>query len=573
MKRRTFILGSLTGVMASLFETANATSLFKREINNSRGALSIEQALRFPSIFAGGDLIIGQSNLNIWTDKSTSVLTFNGTYPGPTIKVKRGEVFTAKVINQLSVASVVHWHGLVVPEKMDGHPMDAISAGSSSEITFPIVQRAGTYFYHAHPDRATASQVYKGLAGFFIIEDDEEKALGLPSGEFDVPLLIQDKRTNSNRELIYAPSMMDSMGGYLGSDILINGTPDAYLNVNKTLYRFRLLNGSNARIYKVAFSDGTVFQVIGSDGGLIDKPAMTTASFLSPGERLDILVDLSNHSIGQTIYLKSLPFTYSGMAMSGASQGTEMNLMKLSITGSVGSGALIPESLSAITVYDPTLAKRTRSFTLRMSGMTHTINNKTFSMNRVDESVNIHDLERWDFINSGDETHPMHIHGLSFQVLERDGKIPSAVNDLGWKDTIMVPGGSNVSVLVKFDAYAGLYLMHCHNLEHEDSGMMLNILVKQATSISEEKGIDSTISISPNPTSSTTNISVSLSEATPLTILLYSLLGENMMTVYDGYGTLGANNFTADVSKLAAGIYHLRIETSSGVVVRQIVVQ
>jgi FtsP/CotA-like multicopper oxidase with cupredoxin domain len=573
MKRRTFILGSITGAIASLLETASYTSLFAREITSSRGALAIEQALRFPSMFSGGDLIIGQSNLNIWTDKATSVLTFNGSYPGPTIKVKRGEFFSAKVINQLSVASVVHWHGLVVPEKMDGHPMDAISAGSSSEITFPIVQRAGTYFYHAHPDRATASQVYKGLAGFFIIEDDEERALGLPSGEFDVPLLIQDKRTNANRELLYAPSMMDSMGGYLGSDILINGTPDAYLNVNRTLYRFRLLNGSNARIYKVAFSDGTPFQVIGSDGGLIDKPATTTASFLSPGERLDILVDLSNHSIGNTIYLKSLPFTYSGMAGGGASQGTEMNLLKLSITGSLGSESLIPETLSSIKAYDPALAKRTRSFTLRMSGMSHTINNKTFSMNRIDETVNLNELEQWDFINSGDETHPMHVHGLSFQILERDGKIPSEANDRGWKDTIMVPGRSRVSVLVKFDTYAGLYLMHCHNLEHEDSGMMLNILVKQTSSINEVTNIASDIVIYPNPASSTTNISLSLTEASPLTLSLYSLLGENVMTIYNGYGSVGANSFTADVSKLVTGVYHLRIETTSGVLVRQIVVE
>lgn len=554
--RRTFVLGSIaSGVTGLLLRDSRLSA----STLGNKNPLAIEQALRFPPVFSGTDLIINQTSVNIWTDKPTTALTFNGSFPGPTIIVNRGDTFTANVTNLLKVPSVIHWHGLLVPELMDGHPKDQIAPGKSEEISFPVLNRAGTYFYHSHAHEETASQVYKGLAGFFIVEDDAEKALGLPSGTFDVPLLIQDKRSNANRDLVYSPSMMDSMNGYLGTDILINGTPDAYLNVSNTLYRFRLLNGSNARIYKIAFSTNTPFQVIGGDGGLLDNPIDATSAFLSPGERLDILVDFSKF-VGQNVYLKSLAFPYQNTMTSGKPQGTEMNLLKLVITDTIQSGAIAPTSLPMIEKYNPTFSKRTRTFALAMSGMTHTINNKTFAMDRIDETVKLGEIERWDFINNGDETHPIHIHNIQFQVFERDGKTTTEPNDLGWKDTVMVPGMSVVSILVRFDIYDGRYLLHCHNLEHEDTGMMQNIQVVPALSVNKERDSDSVLTITPNQATNKTTLHFKELEAN----LLLEVISMDGRTILQTVIDKGSKKYILDVSTLTIGMYLVRMGTLRG---------
>ena len=184
---------------------------------------------------------------------------------------------------------------------MDGHPRDQVAAGQSYQVRFPVRQRAGTCWYHAHTDQLTAEQAYAGVAGFFIIEDPAEAAFGLPSGSHDVPLVFTDKRVSASRQLIYAPSMMDVMSGYLGDVMLVNGTPDAWLSVDRGLYRLRLLNGSNARIYRVALSDGRPFHLIGTDGGLLAAPAAVTSVMLAPGQRLEILVDFSVYATGTSV--------------------------------------------------------------------------------------------------------------------------------------------------------------------------------------------------------------------------------------------------------------------------------
>ena len=199
--------------------------------------------------------------MEVWPGTTTQVIALNNSYPNPTIKVKKGDNFSVIFENQHSEEATIHWHGSLVPEIMDGHPKDAVLPGQSYTYTFPITQRAGIYFYHSHAHHLTAKHVYKGFAGFFIIEDDSELSLGLPSGEFDVPLLIQDRRSVDIPQFNYQPNMMDVTNGYLGNITLVNGTPDAYLEVQKTLYRFRIVNGSNARVYKLAFSDNSLFWI------------------------------------------------------------------------------------------------------------------------------------------------------------------------------------------------------------------------------------------------------------------------------------------------------------------------
>src|SRR5436190_8277587 len=288
--RRTFLKRSTQLGLAATSVPMLARELFAHS-DLSQTLTETPQALRIPPVISGGSLHLTPANFNIYPGSATSMLLINDSFPAPTIKIKRGETFSATIFNDLQEESVLHWHGIHAPAGMSGHPKDAVDAGKSYSVSFPIVQRASTNFYHPHPHMNTARQVYMGLAGFFLIEDDEELAMALPAGEYDIPLMIQDKRLDAGRQLVYNPKEIDLMSAWLGETILINGTPNAYLEVAPTLYRFRVLNASNGRFYKLAMADGKSFTIIGNDGGFLSDPCSLTSATLAPGERLDLLID------------------------------------------------------------------------------------------------------------------------------------------------------------------------------------------------------------------------------------------------------------------------------------------
>lgn len=538
-------------------------------------------ALRLPPTISGGTLTLAQSNVTVWPNTTTQVIAINNSFPGPTVRIQKGQTLTVEFRNQLNQPSNIHWHGLVVPEKMDGHPKDAIAPGGSYTYTFPIIQRAGTYFYHAHPHEQTAAQVYKGFAGFFIIDDSDEAKLGLPVGNYDIPLVIQDRRASSQPQFTYDPTMMDVMNGFLGDLALVNGTPDAYLEVSRTLYRFRILSGSNARVYELAFSDNRAFHVIGTDGGLIDAPVQVTSSLLSPGERLDILVDFSPDQLGQSVSLKSLPFAAVGMET--YRQGVEMNLLRFDVVRSESSGGNIPATLTPIDYYNPNDAARTRTFMLTMqmamNGM-HQINGNVFELNRIDETVPLRELERWQFVNYTDEFHPMHVHGVSFQVLNRSGNPNLAPVDKGWKDTVLVNPNETVNVLIRFDTYTGIYLLHCHNLEHEDDGMMLNLQVSQETGVTEDSPVPQRYGIlhqnHPNPFTHATAIRYEIaSQIAPqqayVDLKLYDCLGRQIAVLVQKRQGSGIYDISFAGNQLPAGVYVVQLLLNGVVSSRRIV--
>src|SRR5215216_7123484 len=238
-------------------------------------------------------------------------------YVNPTIRVRTGKEFSAEFTNGLDEETTVHWHGLHVDWRMDGHPFRPVAPGATYHYAFPVQDRGGTYWYHPHPHGGTARQTYSGLAGFFLVEDEEERvlteALDLRLGETDIPLLIQDKILDESGNFVYKPDAMAVDMGYEGDVILVNLTPTPYLEVGTRIYRFRLLNGSNARTYRLAFTKAgeeelLSYQIIGTDGGLLDRPRLVKEVFLSPAERVDVLLDLSSFKVGEEVVLKSLPF-------------------------------------------------------------------------------------------------------------------------------------------------------------------------------------------------------------------------------------------------------------------------
>ncbi|MBL7805189.1 MAG: multicopper oxidase domain-containing protein [Saprospiraceae bacterium] len=412
------------------------------------------------------------------TDVSVNALGYGGAaILGPTIRIRQGEGFNLAFSNNLSEATNIHWHGLEVPAAQDGYPTDVTAPGGSFQYNFPVKNRPGTYWYHPHPDMATASQAWRGLAGFFVVTSPEEESLGLPSGEYDVPLVVQDKRLDGG--LTYNPDTDDRSIGMFGESILVNGTASPVLEVATRTYRFRLLNGSNARIYNFAFSSGAMFHLIGSDGGLLDAPVSVSSVMLAPGERADILFDFDGQAIGSELYLQSNAFAGT------ATQGQQaFYLLKFRVTRQESDNTLVPDALMPVEKIPESQAVATRSFNIGhmmqhggMDGMVmHPIDGKTFDPDRRDEVVKAGTVEIWEFDNSaGTETHPMHLHAGQFQVLSRTGGRGTIEPwEKGWKDTVLAFPGEKVRIIVRFPDLKGKFVFHCHNLEHEDGGMMLN---------------------------------------------------------------------------------------------------
>ncbi len=413
----------------------------------------------------------------VWPGLPTTLMTYGGTYPSPTLRVRRGDLFDLRFENLLPEATNIHWHGLSVPAMMDGHPMDVVAPGGFQQYTFDVQERAGTYWYHPHPDARTAAQVWGGMAGFFIVEDDDERALGLPSGAQDVPLMLQDRLLSSDGSFRYAPEPMELMEGYLGDVALVNGVPDAQLTVAAAPYRFRLLNGSNARIFRVAFEDSRTFHVIGGDGGLLEQPLPATEVFLSPAERVEIFVDLSP-SNGQTVRMVSLPFTGGGLLVGGTPQGTALPLLRLTVQGSGPTSVLPPRLARLPPLGRPEIVRR---FVMEMRFPpipgNFWINGRSFDPDRVDTVVDRGVTELWEVANESAHPHPFHVHATQFRVLGRS-RGPVRPHEMGLKDTVLVWPGESVKIAISFERYAGVYVLHCHNLEHEDAGMMSNFEVR-----------------------------------------------------------------------------------------------
>lgn len=433
------------------------------------------------------DLKASTAFVELTEELSLSGFQFNQSLPGPTIRKNRGDSVIIRFHNETGQQSIVHWHGLIVPPEMDGHPKDVIPSGVY-DYEYTLDQRAGTYWYHPHPHRITGEQVYKGLSGFYIVDDEEEAALNLPSGTREIPLVIQDRRVDDSGQIVFNLSMPERMmTGFLGDLILVNGAPHPYHQVTPDMYRLRILNGSNARIYNIAFDNNAPFTVIGTDGGLLPEPVKTTELLMATGERADILVDFSGDFHDGRAELISKPFDVpSGGGMmgrmqnmmggGGPDQGTGFSLMEFRIEGEPQIESLsLPDQLSQPDFPQPSEAVNRRTIRLGREMMTgHTINGRQFGMERVDEQVNQGDTEIWEFVNETNVPHPMHVHAVHFKVLERSGNRGLLPSETGWKDVVLVMPGERVSVIMKFNAPKGMYVFHCHNLEHEDNGMMAN---------------------------------------------------------------------------------------------------
>ncbi len=492
MKRRDFIkisglstgavlaAGTITGFLAGC-KKDHHIGLMTKPVMVTEGDFS--KLLSFPSQAGANHTLSAQATTANLKGTNIPVLGYQpNSLLGPSFRINKGDAVNILLQNNLSEHTNIHWHGLKVPALMDGHPDQLANAGGTFRYQFTVNQRAGLSWYHPHPHEKTGRQVFQGLAGIFIINDAEEAALNLPSAQYELPLVIQDKRITTSG-INYNPSMEEVMAGYMGESVLVNGIFAPYIDVATRYYRLRILNGSNARLYNLALSNNADMIIIGNDGGLLKNPVSVKNILIAPGERLDVLVNFAGSAIGTEIYLQSKEFNNGGNA-----QGKQaFKIMKFKVAVTSADAFTVPANLSAITAIPVSSAVKTRTFEISNAmehhgvpmnngmQMRHRINGKLYDSNRIDETVAANTNEIWVFDNSkGDEPHPMHLHGTFFHVIQRSGGRESLIaSENGWKDTVLVMPGETVKVIVPFENLSGKFVFHCHNLEHEDDGMML----------------------------------------------------------------------------------------------------
>lgn len=445
------------------------------------------------------ELTMGAGEWEILPGVATPTIGFNGPYLGPTIRVREGQDVPLVYRNTLTEAVAIHGHGLHVSGELDGGPQREIEPGGSWSLELPVRQQACTSWYHPHTHGRTGPQTYNGLAGFFIIEDENSDSVPLPKtyGVDDLPVLVQDRTLDSRGRLVYAADNVED--GFMADSITVNGITNPTRAVPAGLVRLRLLNGSNARYYRFRFSDDRVFHAIATDGGFLEEPVPVREIVMLPGERNEIVVDFSD---GSPATLVSGP-QQSSVANTGRGDRRgrgrrddwepggltdAFEILEFTVDPQLPAVRTpMPRQLNDIG--RPTVRRDwpVRRFELFMEdadrrggrsagegGGAHRsmgINGLAMDMGVINERVRRGQWERWD-VRSFDGSHPFHVHGCSFLVLNQDGR-PVADEAAGWKDTVRVD--DRAEFIVRFDHEATdeyPYMYHCHILEHEDRGMM-----------------------------------------------------------------------------------------------------
>ncbi|MBL8009233.1 MAG: multicopper oxidase domain-containing protein [Flavobacteriales bacterium] len=429
------------------------------------------------------DLDVDEHVVNFYPGVNTNTYGASAPYLGPTLILHRGEPARVRVNNHLSQVTSMHWHGMRVPGWADGGPPREVLPGDTWFVEFPVNNPASTFWYHPHPDGLTAEQANQGVAGAIVVRDSVEAALDLPRsyGVDDLPVVIQDRRFAPNGNFVFAA---------YGDSVLVNGTPHPYVECPAQVVRLRLLNGSNARVYQLGFEDARIFHVIAGDGGLLAAPVPTDRLPLSNGERAEVLVDLTGMA-GDSLLLMSfgseLPLTVPGsnhpLWESSALNGVDFAVLRIRVTAPTANPVtVIPASLATVAPPDEADAVRTRTKILAGTGMVgmgmFTINGLMFDPAVVNDTMLQGTTEVWEIENISNMAHPMHLHGGSFFILDRDGAPPAAW-EAGPKDVVLVDAGASVRIIMRFDDLSDgwPFMYHCHNLMHEDNMMMLQYIV------------------------------------------------------------------------------------------------
>ena len=420
------------------------------------------------------DLTAQAGTTDFGDGRVSDTIGLNQSYLGPTMRMNRGETVRVNVSNELDEMTTLHWHGMHVPAEADGGPHQMIQPGETWSPEWEIDQPAATLWYHSHPHGETAQQVYRGLAGMLLIDEEAEPDLPETYGVDDIPVIVQDKSFQPDGQLVVDPEGQASTG-FLGDTLVVNGTIAPYFDATTELVRLRLLNASNSRVYDFGFDDGRQFAMVASDGGFLEQPFTTDRIQLSPAERAEIVVSLEP---GETVDLLSYPPDL-GSQVDGNNRygGGTFQVLELRAADTLDASPDVPETLAEIVPMDPAEAVTTRQF--RISG--RAINGRPMDMGRIDEVVTVDQVEIWEVMNADPQPHNFHAHDVQWQVLDVGGS-PPPPELAGWKDTVYVPPRETVRLIMRFTDYTDPtwpYMFHCHLLWHEDIGIMGQFVVVQ----------------------------------------------------------------------------------------------
>jgi FtsP/CotA-like multicopper oxidase with cupredoxin domain len=405
------------------------------------------------------ELTIREGRAEIIPGQLTPVYGYDGIYPGPTIRARQGRTSVVRVTNGLGFNQNVHLHGGLVPPESDGHPMQLIAPGGAFTYTYPNTQDPATLWYHDHAHGLSARTMFYGLAGMYVVED----GLDLPSGDFDVPLIIQDRAFNADGSLQYTENIDE---GFMGDTIVVNGNVSPRFAVKRALYRLRFLNASNARDYSLRLSNGDPLIQVAGDGGLLEAPVSRSTVPLAPAERVDVVVDFRRLRAGTQVELTN-----------GLGSGSTADVLRFDVTSARADSGRVPATLRPREEIPAPVATRRWDLMFSTTGAPEwQMSGIGFDMDRIDARARLGTTERWLFVNGSHRPHPMHIHGVHFRVLDRS---TGAVHpgDRAWKDTVMVAVGETVVVQPYFAHHRGRFVFHCHNLEHQEKAMMLQLEV------------------------------------------------------------------------------------------------
>lgn len=548
------------------------------------GAQSFINPLNIPSTISSTNIVLSVQNgtMSVYPGFITNSIGFNGNYLGPTLLMNKGDSVNIQVINTLADTTTVHWHGMHVSPQNDGGPHVTIAPQATWTPRFKVLDDASTHWYHSHLHMRTAEQVTKGMAGLIIVKDPVEATLNLPRtyGVDDVPMVFQSRAFTASKQFD-ALSAIDSV-------MLINGTKNPYVQLPAQVVRLRLLNGSTMRAYNFGLSTNAQFFQIGSDGGLLTSPVPLTRILLAPGERAELLVDLSGLQ-GQSLFLTNYGNEIANGIYGAANpaamgmgsipnyannnlNGSTTHLIRLDVVAQTTNAITgIPANLVQLNPLNPANANTTRNlvFTPMMMGGggglngPFVINGTPFDMMTINYTIPLNNIEIWSLTNNSPIAHPFHIHDVHFYILDING-LPPPPSLAGKKDVVLVKSQQTVRFIAQFNDFADEhypYMYHCHMLVHEDEGMMGQFLVTSpATQLTEEKDEELNLVLFPNPNQGQVYVLNKLANSQNLNIEWYDLQGQLIYTV--DLIAPSQKPLKLDVAgncKLPAGMYFVRI--------------
>ena len=529
------------------------------------------------------NLTVQKGTKQFFTGINTPTFGYNGNILGPTLLINKNDSITLNVINTIGTSTTVHWHGFHIAPEFDGGPHQIINNNSTWSPSFRMLNNAGTYWYHPHGENKTEIQVSRGLAGMIIVRDKTEPfALPRRYGVDDFPLILQTKAFDVLSQIATA-NHEDTL-------VMVNATVNPFLSVPKQVVRLRLLNGSSDRTFYVGLGDNRPFYIIATDGGLLSEPYQTNRIRISTGERVEILVDFKNDSLGKQIYLKSfaseLPRGIIGADSVGTStivigegyhtnylNGADFSLMRFDVKAATANPVTtLPSVFAPVAIFDTLNVNAHRRIHFSADVVTFgdqakvdgpfLMNDKSFHMDSVNIITYLNNKEIWTLTNSTMVAHPFHIHDIQFNILDINGAKPPPQYS-GWKDVILVKPNDTVRFITKFTNFANKtvpYMFHCHLLHHEDEGMMGSFLVLDTNSTGVNQFESSgNLVIYPNPSSGNWIIKGAVS-GEELNMELLNLEGEVIFQK-----TIGTDTQTIEIQNtdLEGGIYFLKIKNNS----------